>query len=136
MASNEISSVNVAANLQASGFYSTIKGTTLEDKKTVYQAVNGSDSVADLVGSVVGLKHIIVQEVEITSEDGEVVTVPRTTLVLDDGKVYSATSKGLLNSVRNIISIFGDPNEWDQPLTVKVVEKGTKMRRFYSLEVA
>lgn len=136
MASTEISSVNVAANLQASGFYSTIKGTTLEDKKTVYQAVNGSDSVADLVGSVVALKHIIVQEVEIASEDGEVITVPRTTLVLDDGKVYSATSKGLLNSVRNIISIFGDPNEWEQPLNVKVVEKGSKMRRFYSLEIA
>lgn len=136
MASTEISSANVAANLQASGFYSTIKGASLEDKKTIYQAVNGSDSVSELVGSTVGLKHIIVQEVEVSSEDGEVITVPRTTLVLDNGKVYSATSKGLLNSIRNIISIFGDPNEWEQPLTVKVVEKGSKMRRFYSLEIA
>lgn len=136
MASTEISSANVAANLQASGFYSTIKGTSLEDKKTIYQAVNGSDSVSELVGSTVGLKHVIVQEVEVSSEDGEVITVPRTTLVLDNGKVYSATSKGLLNSIRNIISIFGDPNEWEQPLTVKVVEKGSKMRRFYSLEIA
>lgn len=136
MASTEISSANVAANLQASGFYSTIKGTSLEDKKTIYQAVNGSDSVSDLVGSTVGLKHVIVQEVEVSSEDGEVITVPRTTLVLDNGKVYSATSKGLLNSIRNIISIFGDPNEWEEPLTVKVVEKGSKMRRFYSLEIA
>ena len=136
MASTEISSANVAANLQASGFYSTIKGTSLEDKKTIYQAVNGSDSVSELVGSTVGLKHVIVQEVEVSSEDGEVITVPRTTLVLDNGKVYSATSKGLLNSIRNIISIFGDPNEWEEPLTVKVVEKGSKMRRFYSLEIA
>ncbi len=136
MASTEISFANVAANLQVSGFYSTIKGTSLEDKKTIYQAVNGSDSVSELVGSTVGLKHVIVQEVEVSSEDGEVITVPRTTLVLDNGKVYSATSKGLLNSIRNIISIFGDPNEWEQPLTVKVVEKGSKMRRFYSLEIA
>ena len=135
MASTEISSANVAANLQASGFYSTIKGTSLEDKKTIYQAVNGSDSVSELVGSTVALKHVIVQEVEVSSEDGEVITVPRTTLVLDNGNVYSATSKGLLNSIRNIISIFGDPNEWEQPLTVKVVEKGSKMRRFYSLEI-
>jgi hypothetical protein len=137
--STDIARINLNAEMQSAGFFSTVDASTDEGKKTVYTAINSAESLRDLVGKTVHVVDFIVQEVEVVSDEtDETISVPRSVIVLDDGSVYAATSNGVFNSIRNILSIFGSPRTWGAPLTVKVDEKSTRrnnMFRYLTLSV-
>lgn len=136
---NEISKRNITSEIQETGFFSTVDASTMEGKKTLYKALNESTPLREHVGEVLSLKDVIVQEAEVTTEEGDVVTQPRTSLITEDGTVYAATSNGVFSAVRNIIGIFGLPSTWDGPLKVIVEEKATRrnsMYRYLTLSLA
>lgn len=137
--STDVARINLNAEMQSAGFFSTVDATTDEGKKTVYTAVNSAESLRDLAGKTVNVVDFIVQEVEVVSDEtDEAVSVPRSVIVLEDGSVYAATSNGVFNSIRNILSIFGSPRTWSGPLSVKVEEKATRrntMFRYLTLSV-
>ena len=136
---NEISKHKITTEIQETGFFSTVDATTMEGKKTLYKALNESMPLREHVGEVLSLKDVIVQEAEVTTEEGDVVTQPRTSLIAEDGTVYTATSNGVFSAVRNIIGIFGLPSTWDGPLKVVVEEKVTRrnsMYRYLTLSLA
>lgn len=137
--STDIARINLNAEMQSAGFFSTVDASTDEGKKTVYTAINSAESLRELVGKTVHVVDFIVQEVEVVSDEtDETISVPRSVIVLDDGSVYAATSNGVFNSIRNILAIFGSPRTWGAPLTVKVDEKSTRrntMFRYLTLSV-
>ena len=137
--STDVARINLNAEIQAAGFFSTVDAATPEGKKTVYTAINSADNLRDLVGKTVNVVDFIIQEVDVVSDEtDETISVPRSVVVLEDGGVYAATSNGIFNSIRNILSIFGSPRTWAGPLSVKVEEKATRrntMFRYLTLSV-
>lgn len=88
---------------------------------------NADDTVANILNKEFYLANVFIQRYDSINEDtGEVVTRNRTILIDKDGKSYASASKGLFNSLRNLIGIMGTPDTWESPLLVRVVEKGVK----------
>ena len=136
MASNEVSLLSGVTNVSES-IFTTIKGSGIEERRRVFQAVQSATPIADMLGKVIKIADIVVQRVEITNDDGSPDETPRVVLLTDDGKAYAGLSSGLLRSVENILGIMGQPEDWGGPLAVKVTEKrGRSGFRFYTLDLA
>lgn len=130
---------NIATQIAETGIFSTVDADTMEGKAAVYKALNDATPLRDVVGEVLPIKDIIVQRVEVDTEDGDVVEQPRTSLITTSGDAYSATSNGIFSAVRNIVGIFGHPSTWEAPLKVVVEEKATRrnaMYRYLTLSLA
>ena len=68
------------------------------------------------------IKDVFVQKYE-KEDKGEVKTKFRTIIFDKDGKTYVTASYGIYNSLAKIMSAFGEPQTWENPLPVKVVER-------------
>jgi len=119
------------------GVFSTFKGEDFKTRVAVYQALTDAEPVADHVGETIQLANVVAQAVEVADETGAVNETVRVILVDDKGKSYAALSDGLFRSIRNIFGILGEPQQWGQPLPVKVLEeKSRKGFRFFTLKIA
>ena len=135
---------NNALMLQSNvnGTYCSIKPKTLEEKKTLYNALETCDNlVNDCVGAVINLKNVYIErrlkdyeeELDssyVDSETGEVIdkktvqkTKYRTILFADDGTTYATGSYGIYNAVAKLIATFGDPETWEEPITVEFAKR-------------
>lgn len=121
-----------------SAFYSSLKGADFASKKIIAAALTSSTPVDDMLGQVIQLANYVVAPVELTNaETGEVNTAPRVILIDADNKAYHATSVGLLTFLRNLNSVLGEPDAWDEPIAVKIVEqKGNNGFKFFTGQFA
>ena len=53
----------------------------------------------------------------------------------EDGKTYSTVSISAYDSFGKIVTIFGEPSEWNGELSIKATEKKSRKYKFISLEV-
>ena len=130
---------DVNTQIAESGIFSTVDAKTMEGKASVYRALNDAVPLRDVVGETLSVKDIIVQRVEVETDEGDVVEQPRTSLITSDGAAYSATSNGIFSAVKNILGIFGHPSTWEAPLKLVVEEKATRrnaMYRYLTLSLA
>lgn len=130
---------NIASQITETGFFSTVNAETMEGKAAVYRALNDATPLREVVGEVLTIKDIIVQRVEVETDDGDLLEQPRTSLITSSGDVYGATSNGVFSAVKNILAIFGHPSTWEAPLKVVVEEKPTRrnaMYRYLTLSLA
>ena len=129
--------------------YISKKVETKVDKISIYNALNNPDeNVADNINMKIELVDVLLEQIEmvndeddgieVVSETGEIVeeepettVAVRTVLIDKDGKSYQAVSKGVYNSIKQIINIFGEPSTWEDPLTVEV--KQVKVKRGFML---
>ena len=139
MSTDIITRTDVNTQIAETGIFSTVNASTMEGKTAVYKALNDATPLRDVVGETLSIKDIIVQRVEVQTDEGDVVEHPRTSLITSDGAAYSATSNGVFSAVKNILGIFGHPSTWGAPLKVVVEEKATRrnaMYRYLTLSVA
>ena len=130
---------DVNTQIVETGIFSTVNAQTMEGKAAVFNALNGATPLRDVVGEILSVKDIIVQRVEVETDEGDVVEQPRTSLITSDGVAYSATSNGIFSAVKNILGVFGHPSTWEAPLKVVVEEKATRrnaMYRYLTLSLA
>ena len=130
---------DVNTQIAETGIFSTVNASTMEGKAAVYKALNDATPLRDVVGETLSVRDIIVQRVEVETDEGDVVEQPRTSLITSDGAAYSATSNGVFSAVKNILGIFGHPSTWESPLKVVVEEKATRrnaMYRYLTLSLA
>lgn len=130
---------DVNTQIIETGVFSTVDAKTMEGKAAVYRALNDATPLRDVVGEILSIKDIIVQRVEVETDEGDVVEQPRTSLITSDGAAYSATSNGVFSAVKNILGIFGHPSTWEAPLKVVAEEKATRrnaMYRYLTLSLA
>lgn len=108
--------------------YCSVKAETRADKIKLFNALKECDfKLNDVVGNKINIKDVFYQEYEKEDkETGEVRTGHRTIIFGDDGKTYVTASNYLYNTLRQIISVFGTPAEWGEPLTVEVVKQSMK----------
>lgn len=119
--------------------YSSFTGNTREGKLKVIAALTESVPVSEHLDEVINLKDFVAQAVQIQDDnDPDVMNdAVRCYLIDADGTSYSATSNGILGSIRDFIAILGEPSTWSEPLAVRVVEKRARSgRRFMQIVLA
>ena len=114
--------MDIQADLTAGhGAYCSMTAVDDKAKVTLYNACANPAKIADMINKQIRLLHIYIEIIPVVSEQtGEVVNCPRIVLIDEKGKGYQAVSTGIYNSVKRIISLFGEPSCWDRPHTVEV----------------
>ena len=117
--------------------YSSVRYESFEDKKRTYNALTTDKQIGDYLNEVLDVEDIIAGDVLITNkETGEVDEATRTVLILADGSAVAATSSVLFSRLMQIVSIFGNPNTWPEPLKIKVRQQNlANGRRIYVPEI-
>lgn len=117
--------------------YSSVRYESFEDKKRTYNALTTDKQIGDYLNEVLEVEDIIAGDVLITNkETGEVDEATRTVLILADGSAVAATSSVLFSRLMQIVSIFGNPNTWPEPLKIKVRQQNlANGRRIYVPEI-
>lgn len=80
-----------------------------DQAKMVYNAMNNpTHKVSDFINKKILVENVLIEVNDLLDEDtGEIERVPRTVLISPDGTSYTATSKGIFNSVKNAYLSLG-----------------------------
>lgn len=117
--------------------YCSLTAGTVEEKKHLYNVINNpTGRVEDMINKEINLKNVYVGVIEIADETtGIVENAPRCILIDDKGKSYACVSKGIYNALKNIFSVFGSPDTWEQPIKVNVKQISLGTNRTFTLEM-
>ena len=129
--------ISIQHDLQAhQNSYCSIKPTTTEEKKALYNMMNSSDErLADCINQVIKVKDLYIESVEVKNEEGITSIAPRIILMDTEGRTYASVSVGIYNSLRKLIQVFGEPT-WPEGIAVKVVQHTKGNRKMLSLVMA
>lgn len=138
MANNELDIVNVN-NFSANGanavshFFDT---STMDGKMALYNAMQTADKIDDHLNEPLHVVNVLAQAIEVTNQEtGEINPSTRVVIHADEGD-FAAASPTLAHSFGNLFAIFGTPDKWGKPLSLKVVEKKSRRGyKFFDLEL-
>jgi hypothetical protein len=109
---------------------------TIEDKKKMFNAINATDySLSERLEQPIKVVDYLIHDCEIADDNGEKQETKRLVLFDEDGKTYSTVSISAYDSFGKIVTIFGEPSEWNGELSIKATEKKSRKYKFISLEV-
>lgn len=107
----------------APAMFSSYVGSDFKTKLKVLSGLANSTPIADHIGTVISVEHILVQTVILKNEaTGKMEEQPRVILVDKDGIPYHAISKGIWNSIKTLMGVAGHPTTWDAPIDI-IVER-------------
>lgn len=116
--------------------YSSVQANTPEEKVALFNATQSPDRIKNYINNVIIVKDIILENVEfLDTETGEVKILPRTILISPDGSAYTATSVGIFNGIKNLVSIFGLPETWEQPIKIMVKQKSIGLNNILTFDL-
>lgn len=80
-----------------------------EQAKMVYNAMNNpTHKVSDFINKKILVENVLIEVNDLLDDEtGEIERVPRTVLISPDGTSYTATSKGIFNSIKNAYVSLG-----------------------------
>lgn len=129
-------SERIVQHVREEGFFSTFPTDNLEGQKLLYKATNASKLLRDFMETPLAVTAFVFSPTTVTTEVGDVEQVMGVYLIDGAGTAYVSSSNGVIRSAMNIMSMFGDPEGWAEPLTVVCRETNTaKGRRFKFLDV-
>lgn len=129
-------SERIVQHVREEGFFSTFPTDNLEGQKMLYKATNASNLLRDFMETPLAITAFVFSPTTVTTEVGDVEQVMGVYLIDSAGTAYVSSSNGVIRSAMSIISMFGDPQGWSEPLTVVCRETNTaKGRRFKFLDV-
>lgn len=138
MADNELTVAN-GNNFAANGtnavshFFDTA---SLDGKMALYNAMQTSDKVDDHLNEPLHVTNVLAQAIEVVNqENGELNQSTRVVIHSEEGD-FAAASPTLARAFGSLFAIFGTPDKWDKPITLKVVEKKSRRGyKFFDLEL-
>lgn len=112
--------VNLARDIAGGGKgYCTMVAEDRKAKATLYNACSNPAKLSDNINLPIRMIHFFVEIIQCANKDsGEMVNVPRVVIIDEKGKGYQAVSVGIYNAIKRIVSMYGNPAQWDEPLTV------------------
>lgn len=113
------------ADVTEQGYYATFKIETMEDKKILYAARNDNELLRDHMGEVIEVAQFVIDTQKINDAEFGSKTVPCLHIIATDGTCYQSASSGVVESACKIISTFGMPDTWDEPINVACKETTT-----------
>lgn len=126
---------------EMTGAYSSLIPTTAEDRARVFNATANPDArLKDCVNMPIEIEHVFIEAVELEQENDDTGmnptrVMPRTIFLTTDGKAYSAVSTGVYSAVRRLFSLYGTPDMWDKPVTIKPVLTTSKKGQVLSFTI-
>lgn len=131
-----ISAEQIAALGVNGSTYCSFEAETMADKVKFYNAINSPKyKLSDMINKPLYMVDAIITGVSINDMNtGEVRDAARSTIIDKDGNSYSATSSGIMNSLRNIMLVFGTLH-FDEPLKITVNQVSTKNGNTLSLSI-
>lgn len=106
------------------GSYSSIKIQNQDDLKRVYNALESCDKLLNnCVGDEIDIKDIYIESFVSKHDNTEGNVKYRTILFAADGTTYVTTAYGIFNALRKIVSMYGEPSTWKEPLKVQVIKR-------------
>ena len=108
------------------GYFATFKVETMADKKKLFHARNDNTMLRDAEGEQIQCIGFVLDTVRINDPEAGMKTVPAAHIIAEDGAVYQSAATGVVKSVCDIISNFGMPDTWDEPLVVVLKETTTR----------
>lgn len=138
MADNELT-VATGNNFSANGenavshFFDTA---TMDGKMALYNAMQTSDRVDEHLNEPLHVTNVLAQSIEVVNrETGEINSSTRVVIHAEEGD-FAAASPTLAHAFGNLFAIFGTPDAWTVPITLKVVErKSRRGYKFFDLEL-
>lgn len=116
--------------------FCTMQAVDKKAKATLFNATASPEKINSMIGKTIDLIHFYVEVIQVVSEQtGELCNVPRVVLIDKSGKGYQAVSIGMYNSIKRIVSMYGLPDTWDEPLQVEVQQLEVKNGRTFNLIV-
>lgn len=117
--------------------YSSLKGTDLATKKKIFTAITSASALAENLDKTINLKHVIIQPVTTEDEKGTVENFLRTILIDENNVAYASGSAGIVLAIKNLFDVYGEPDEWSEPVGIKVVEeRGRRGYRYMTIKPA
>lgn len=113
----------------ANATYSSFKPKTTEERKKLFNALEKCDVVInDIVGQTIEVKDIIVSEYpRKDKETGEEMSKGHRTILFDkENKSYVTASNYFFIAIAKLLTTFGEPDTWPEPMTIKIVKKAVK----------
>lgn len=113
-----------------------IDTSTREGKIKLYSALQNAEKLDEHLNEPLDMVNAVAQAVQVTDDQtGEVSNTVRVIIVTADNKAYAATSPTLAAGLNTMFGIFGTPNTWTEPLTIKVIERRSRRGfKFFSIE--
>ena len=109
---------------------------TIEDKKKMFNAMNVTDfSLSDHLDEPIHVVDYLIHDCEISDDNGEMQETKRLVIFDKDGRTYSTVSNSAYDSFGKIITIFGEPSEWNGEIAIRATERKSRKYKFISLEV-
>lgn len=138
--SNELANVNkMVDSLQSieSTFYCSLKAETKEDKTKLFNAINNPEyRLKDFINKEINLRDIYCEPVMcVNAETGEPQECPRIVLIDDKGKAYQCVSIGIYSTIKKIIGMFGVPENWEEPLKIRVKQITRGLNSMLTIEL-
>lgn len=138
MADNELTIAN-GNNFSANGANAVshfFDITTMDGKMALYNAMQTSDKVDEHLNEPLHVTNVLAQSIEVVNRDtGEINSSTRVVIHAEEGD-FAAASPTLAHAFGNLFAIFGTPDTWTAPLTLKVVErKSRRGYKFFDLEL-
>ena len=135
---NEILTKNENENVNNEQTYCSMICKSNEERKNLFNALEKADVLLnDVVGSEFNLKDVYLHKyTKLNEESGEIENKCRVLLFDENGQTYATGSFGIFNIIGRIFEVFGTPNEWEEPLRVKVIKKEIgNNKKMLSLEI-
>ena len=129
---------NENENVNNEQTYCSIICKSNEERKNLFNALEKADVLLnDVVGTEFNLKDVYLHKyTKLNEETGEVENKCRVLLFDDNGQTYATGSFGIFNIIGRIFEVFGTPDEWEEPLRVKVIKKEIgNNKKMLSLEI-
>lgn len=105
--------------------YFSGKCSTLEEKKRFYNALSGGEAIKNYKNRTMPVKDVAIIMVSLKNNDGTESECPRSSFILDDDTIVSATSWGVYNCLERLNMLFGSLH-FDEPLRIVPVDVATK----------
>lgn len=108
-----------------------------EEQMAVVNALSSPNGgISDLINQEVELVNYYLEKTTLTDKDsGEVKETMRAVIITSSGESYGGCSKGLINSLKAIITVYGHAEAWKAPLKVKVLAEKVGKGTMYKLRV-
>lgn len=116
---------DLMTDVREQGYWASFAVETMEDKKNLYRARNDNELLKDLGDTPITLVGVVFDVTQVNDPDVGAKTLPCVHLIDQTGRVYQSSSSGVVNSACDIISSFGLPDTWDEPLQVVCRETNT-----------
>lgn len=130
-------SMNFNAQLAETGQMMGYIPTDPTEQNHMINALSATNhNLSEYVNMEITIKNFVIENIHITDKDtGELRPAWRTVIVDADGTSYGCASTGVFNSIRHIVLFKGTPDQWNEPLTVRVKETNKGTSRILSLEI-